>query len=119
MAAAPLAGGFVGVLTGVYEGSRGLDLHGVRRYADGDLSEHAAHAPNGAGGAPDLGVPVRDTAAGLLVKYGQATDWPAEAVRVMADYGNPDCIVLSNTQPIYPVGVTKGDLDYPPVVEMK
>ena len=44
---------------------------------------------------------------------------PAEAVRVMADYGNPDCIVLSNTQPIYPVGVTKGDLDYPPVEEMK
>ena len=28
----------------------------LRRYADGDLSEHAAHAPNGAGGAPDLAV---------------------------------------------------------------
>jgi indolepyruvate ferredoxin oxidoreductase, beta subunit len=44
---------------------------------------------------------------------------PAEAVRVMADYGNPGCIILSNTQPIYPVGVTKGDLDYPPVEEIK
>ena len=44
---------------------------------------------------------------------------PAEAVRVMAAYGNPDTILLTNTHPIYPVGVIKGELDYPPVDEMK
>jgi len=44
---------------------------------------------------------------------------PAEAVRVMAAYGNPHTVILSNTQPIQPPGVTKGELDYPPVDEMK
>lgn len=44
---------------------------------------------------------------------------PAEAVRVMAAYGNPDTVILSNTQPIQPPGVTKGELDYPPVDEIK
>jgi indolepyruvate ferredoxin oxidoreductase, beta subunit len=44
---------------------------------------------------------------------------PAEAFRVMAVYGNPDTVILTNTQQIYPVGVIKGELDYPPVDEMK
>ena len=44
---------------------------------------------------------------------------PAEAVRVMAAYGNPDTVILTNTQPIHPAGVIKGELDYPPVDEMK
>jgi indolepyruvate ferredoxin oxidoreductase, beta subunit len=44
---------------------------------------------------------------------------PAEALRVLAVYGNPGTILLTNTHPIYPVGVIKGDLDYPPVEEMR
>jgi indolepyruvate ferredoxin oxidoreductase beta subunit len=44
---------------------------------------------------------------------------PAEALRVLAIYGNPDTIMLTNNHPIYPVGVIKGDLDYPPVAEME
>ena len=44
---------------------------------------------------------------------------PAEAIRVLAGYGNTDTVLLTNTHPIYPVGVIKGDLDYPPVEEMK
>ncbi len=44
---------------------------------------------------------------------------PAEAIRVLAGYGNPETMLLTNTHPIYPVGVIKGDLDYPPVAEMK
>ncbi len=43
---------------------------------------------------------------------------PAEALRVLALYGNPDTRVLTNSHPIYPVGVIKGDLVYPPVTEM-
>lgn len=38
---------------------------------------------------------------------------PVEAIRMLMDYGNPDIKVLSNTRPIYPVGVIAGDLDYP------
>jgi indolepyruvate ferredoxin oxidoreductase beta subunit len=44
---------------------------------------------------------------------------PAEALRVLAAYGNPGTILLTNTHPIYPVGVIKGELEYPPVDEMK
>ena len=44
---------------------------------------------------------------------------PAEAVRVMVAYGNPDTVILSNTQPIHPPGVIKGELDYPPMDEIK
>lgn len=44
---------------------------------------------------------------------------PAEAIRVLAGYGNQDTVLLTNTHPIYPVGVIKGDLDYAPVEEMK
>ena len=44
---------------------------------------------------------------------------PAEALRVLAVYGNPGTILLTNNHAIYPVGVIKGELDYPPVNEMK
>lgn len=44
---------------------------------------------------------------------------PAEAVRVLAQFGNRDTVVLTNTHAVYPVGVIKGELDYPPVDEMK
>ncbi len=44
---------------------------------------------------------------------------PAEAVRVLAGYGNPETVLLTNTHPVYPVGVIKGELDYPPVDELR
>ncbi|MEI7638934.1 MAG: indolepyruvate oxidoreductase subunit beta [Syntrophus sp. (in: bacteria)] len=44
---------------------------------------------------------------------------PAEAIRVLAAYGNPGTILLTNSHPIYPVGVIKGELVYPPVEEMQ
>ncbi len=44
---------------------------------------------------------------------------PAEALRVLALYGNPGTMLLTNSHPIYPVGVIKGELVYPPVAEME
>ncbi|HPQ44086.1 MAG TPA: indolepyruvate oxidoreductase subunit beta [Syntrophales bacterium] len=44
---------------------------------------------------------------------------PAEAVRVMAQYGNPDVYILCNSRPIYPVTVTRGDEEYPSVADIK
>ena len=38
---------------------------------------------------------------------------PIEAIRVMASYGNDRAMVLSNTRPIYPVGVIAGEMEYP------
>ena len=38
---------------------------------------------------------------------------PVEALRVLADYGNPTVKVLVNMRPIYPVGVITGESDYP------
>lgn len=38
---------------------------------------------------------------------------PIEAVRVMASYGNEQVMILSNTRPIYPVGVIAGEMQYP------
>jgi len=38
---------------------------------------------------------------------------PIEAIRVLADYGNPAVKVLVNMRPIYPVGVITGEADYP------
>jgi indolepyruvate ferredoxin oxidoreductase, beta subunit len=38
---------------------------------------------------------------------------PLEALRVLAEYGNPAVKVLVNTRPIYPVGVITGEADYP------
>jgi len=44
---------------------------------------------------------------------------PIEAVRVLADYGNPSVRVLTNTRPIYPVNVIKGETTYPALDELK
>jgi indolepyruvate ferredoxin oxidoreductase beta subunit len=44
---------------------------------------------------------------------------PAEAVRVLKDYGNSDVLVLSNTRPIYPVSVIAGEIAYPSPEEIK
>ena len=38
---------------------------------------------------------------------------PLEALRVLGVYGNPDVCVLSNTRPVYPIGVITGELGYP------
>jgi indolepyruvate ferredoxin oxidoreductase beta subunit len=44
---------------------------------------------------------------------------PAEAVRVLSVFGNRDTVVLTNTHQVHPVGVITGQLDYPPVEEMR
>jgi indolepyruvate ferredoxin oxidoreductase beta subunit len=44
---------------------------------------------------------------------------PAEALRVMGEFGNPDVRVLSNTRPIYPVDVIAGALEYPDLENLK
>jgi len=38
---------------------------------------------------------------------------PSEAVRVLAQFGNPDTICVVNTRTVQPVDVISGDLDYP------
>lgn len=44
---------------------------------------------------------------------------PSEAVRVLRDYGHAGVTVLSNTRPIYPVGVISGEASYPSVDEIR
>jgi indolepyruvate ferredoxin oxidoreductase beta subunit len=44
---------------------------------------------------------------------------PVEAIRVLATYGHPGVIVLTNTRPVYPVGVITGELNYPSREEIK
>jgi len=44
---------------------------------------------------------------------------PVEAIRVLMRYGNPEVKVLTNTRPIYPVGVIAGELDYPSPEEIR
>jgi len=43
---------------------------------------------------------------------------PIESLRVMAQYGNSETAVVSNTRPVYPVGVICGDLKYPTMDEL-
>ena len=38
---------------------------------------------------------------------------PLEALRVLTVYGNPGVSVLSNSRPVYPIGVITGELNYP------
>ena len=38
---------------------------------------------------------------------------PLEALRVLTVYGNPDTFVLSNSRPVYPIGVITGEHSYP------
>jgi len=38
---------------------------------------------------------------------------PIEALRVLCDYGNPETLVISNDRPVHPVGVIRGEMDYP------
>ena len=38
---------------------------------------------------------------------------PTEALRVLQEYGNPEVKVITNTRPVYSVGVICGELNYP------
>ena len=38
---------------------------------------------------------------------------------MLRDFGNTETKVLCNSRPIHPVGVIAGDLDYPPIPELK
>ena len=44
---------------------------------------------------------------------------PVEALRVLTVYGNRQTVVIANTRPIYPVGVTSGDEKYPETEEIQ
>jgi indolepyruvate ferredoxin oxidoreductase beta subunit len=44
---------------------------------------------------------------------------PIEVIRILKSYGNPHVKVLTNTRPIYPVGVIAGELVYPSLEEIK
>lgn len=44
---------------------------------------------------------------------------PLEALRVLTVYGNPQITVLTNSRPVYPIGVITGELSYPSPDEMK
>ena len=44
---------------------------------------------------------------------------PAEALRVLTRYGNPDVVALINSRVVYPIGVITGELSYPPLAEIE
>ena len=44
---------------------------------------------------------------------------PTEAMRVLANYGNPGVKVLCNTRPVHAIVVISGDQQYPPVDDIK
>ena len=44
---------------------------------------------------------------------------PTEAVRVLADYGNPGIKVLCNTRPVHAIGVISGEQQYPGLANIK
>ncbi len=43
---------------------------------------------------------------------------PIEALRIIADYGNPGTRVIVSPRPIYPISVLSGQAKYPPVEEV-
>ncbi|MBW2515083.1 MAG: indolepyruvate oxidoreductase subunit beta [Deltaproteobacteria bacterium] len=43
---------------------------------------------------------------------------PTEAIRVLREYGNPEVKVISNTRPVYSLGVICGDVGYPSKQEL-
>lgn len=44
---------------------------------------------------------------------------PLETLRILALYGNEDVATVSNTEPVYPVGVLAGRADYPALDKLK
>jgi indolepyruvate ferredoxin oxidoreductase, beta subunit len=59
----------------------------------------------------------REKQYGPLIAQGQADVVlglePLETMRVLAQYGNPDVIVVSNSRPIFPPAVSSGEAAYP------
>jgi indolepyruvate ferredoxin oxidoreductase, beta subunit len=59
----------------------------------------------------------REKQYGPLIAQGQADIVlglePLETMRVLAQYGNADVIVISNSRPIFPASVSSGDAKYP------
>ena len=44
---------------------------------------------------------------------------PVEAMRVLAQYGNPDVTVIANSRPVYTMAVTTGMVEYPTKEEIE
>jgi len=44
---------------------------------------------------------------------------PTEAMRVLADYGNPDIKVLCNTRSVHAIGVISGEQRYPDMADIR
>ncbi|MBA7699042.1 hypothetical protein ES703_107726 [subsurface metagenome] len=44
---------------------------------------------------------------------------PMETIRILATYGNPEVVVISNIHPVYPPAAITGDRGYPDLQEMK
>ena len=44
---------------------------------------------------------------------------PLETLRLLADYGNENVMTVTNTQPVYPVGVLSGRAEYPDPVALE
>jgi indolepyruvate ferredoxin oxidoreductase beta subunit len=44
---------------------------------------------------------------------------PIEAMRVLAQYGNPEVTVIANSRPVYTMAVTTGMVDYPTDAEIE
>lgn len=44
---------------------------------------------------------------------------PTEALRVLANYGNPNIKVICNTRPIHAIGVISGEQQYPDLADIK
>lgn len=40
---------------------------------------------------------------------------PIELLRMLGQFGNPDVITITNTRPVYPVGVISGEAEYPDI----
>lgn len=43
---------------------------------------------------------------------------PAETLRMLGQFGNPDVVTITNTRPIYPSDVTSGHATYPNIDEL-
>ncbi|MBW1863377.1 MAG: indolepyruvate oxidoreductase subunit beta [Deltaproteobacteria bacterium] len=60
---------------------------------------------------------------GPLVQQGQAdivmSLEPLESLRILNSYGNPDVVTVTNSQPIYPVGVLAKQATYPNLEKLK
>lgn len=63
-----------------------------------------------------------DRSYGPLIPAGHAdiilTLEPAEALRLLAQLGNPNTVVISNSRPVYPPDVSSGRAKYPPLEDL-